>query len=81
VSGEIALALSGGGVRAMAFHMGVLRFLAENNALERISDISTVSGGSLLTGLIFSKNGLQWPNSEEFLGKTHPQIKKSIVEH
>ncbi|MEF9672493.1 patatin-like phospholipase family protein [Pseudomonas sp. PCH446] len=47
---DYALALSGGGVRAMAFHLGVLKYLAEQQALERLTQISTVSGGSLLVG-------------------------------
>ena len=43
---NIALALSGGGIRAMVFHLGVLKYLSEQNKLEEISHISTVSGGS-----------------------------------
>ncbi len=49
----IALALSGGGIRAMVFHLGVLRYVAEQERLEDIQCISSVSGGSLVTGLIF----------------------------
>lgn len=60
---QISLALSGGGVRAMAFHMGVLRFLAERGWLDRVTHISTVSGGSLVTGLIFTVNERKWPSS------------------
>lgn len=48
---RIALALSGGGIRAMAFHLGMLKFLAERSLLEEIHRVSTVSGGSLLVGL------------------------------
>ena len=51
---NIGLALSGGGFRASIFHMGVLKYLAEKNKLEEISYISSVSGGSLLIGLIYS---------------------------
>ena len=51
---KIGLALSGGGFRASVFHIGVLTFLAEKKQLENISYISTVSGGSLLIGLIYS---------------------------
>ncbi len=47
----------------MAFHMGVLRFLAERGWLDRVTRISTVSGGSLVTGLIFTVNGVRWPAS------------------
>ena len=53
---KIGLALSGGGFRASIFHMGVLKYLAEKNKLEEISYISSVSGGSLLIGLIYSLN-------------------------
>lgn len=79
MSKDLALALSGGGVRAMAFHLGVLRLLAENGALERVRELSTVSGGSLLTGLIFSKNGMRWPTSTEFLTKTHGEIRSILL--
>ncbi len=47
---KIVLALSGSGTRAMAFHAGVLRFLAEKGVLEQIGELSTVSGSSLLVG-------------------------------
>jgi predicted acylesterase/phospholipase RssA len=32
---QIGLALSGGGVRTIAFHTGLLRWLAENNLFEK----------------------------------------------
>ena len=51
---KIYVCLSGGGVRAMAFHTGVLKYLAKNEMLKRIDSISSVSAGSLLTGFIFS---------------------------
>jgi NTE family protein len=35
----IYLALSGGGVRAMAFHAGVLKYLAESRALDRVREM------------------------------------------
>lgn len=63
---SIALVLSGGGVRAMAFHLGVMRFLAERSLLERISHVSTVSGGSLLVGLMLQKTKMSWPRSSDF---------------
>ena len=52
---KIFLCLSGGGVRAMAFHTGVLKYMAQNEMFKRIDSISSVSAGSLLTGFIFSK--------------------------
>ncbi|RXV67811.1 patatin [Burkholderia stabilis] len=44
----IALALSGGGSRAMAFHLGCLRALHDRGLLEKVKVISTVSGGSVI---------------------------------
>jgi NTE family protein len=44
----IALALSGGGSRAMAFHLGCLRALNDRGLLARIAVLSTVSGGSVI---------------------------------
>ncbi len=75
---HIALALSGGGIRAMVFHLGVLRFLAENNALERVSHISTVSGGSLVLGLLLQDTQMQWPTSSQYLGTSLPSIRKRL---
>ena len=58
---RIALALSGGGVRASAFHMGVLRFLAFKGLINNVKFLSTVSGGSLVVGLLMQKNQRGWP--------------------
>lgn len=44
----IALALSGGGARAMAFHLGCLRALQDRKILDKVKVISTVSGGSII---------------------------------
>jgi NTE family protein len=64
---QVSLALSGGGVRAMAFHLGVLSYMAEKGWLDRVVRISSVSGGTLVTGLIFSVNSGRWPsNRAEF---------------
>ena len=49
----IALALSGGGVRAAVFHLGVLARLASDDLLERVTFLSTVSGGSMAVGLVY----------------------------
>lgn len=76
---RIGLALSGGGVRAMAFHGGVLRWLAETNRLERVTHLSTVSGGSLLTGLVFKLAGWKWPTSAEYLGTVLPAARKLLT--
>lgn len=46
----IGLALSGGGFRAVLFHVGVLWRLNELGVLKKLSRISSVSGGSITSG-------------------------------
>jgi predicted acylesterase/phospholipase RssA len=52
----IALALSGGGFRATFFHLGVLRYLSDVKLLGSVTDVSAVSGGSILAAHL----RLQW---------------------
>ncbi|MDD9984619.1 MAG: patatin-like phospholipase family protein [Gammaproteobacteria bacterium] len=49
---SIGLSLSGGGSRAVAFHLGTLRALEDLNLLDEVDVISGVSGGSVMTGLL-----------------------------
>lgn len=77
---EIGISLSGGGIRATIFHLGVLKWLAENNLLQNISRISTVSGASLCVGLVFSHSGGKWPTSEEYLNTVLPRIQQIFLE-
>ncbi|MDQ4099549.1 MAG: patatin-like phospholipase family protein [Chloroflexota bacterium] len=53
----IALCLSGGGYRAMLFHLGALWRLNELGYLPRLDRVSSVSGGSIAAGVL----GLAWP--------------------
>ena len=56
---KIGLCLSGGGYRAMVFHLGALRRLNEVGYLARLADggrISSVSGGSITAAVL----GLGW---------------------
>jgi NTE family protein len=48
---KIGLALSGGGSRAIAFHLGCLRALHDRGILEKVSVLSSVSGGSVIAAL------------------------------
>ena len=48
----IGLSLSGGGSRAVAFHLGTLRALEDLKLLDEVDVISGVSGGSVMTGLV-----------------------------
>jgi NTE family protein len=52
----IGLCLSGGGYRAMLFHLGSLWRLNELAYLPRLDRVSSVSGGSITAGLL----GLRW---------------------
>lgn len=45
--GSIGLCLSGGGFRASAFHLGTLTYLERIGWLQRVTVLSTVSGGTL----------------------------------
>ncbi|WP_354686357.1 patatin-like phospholipase family protein [Cupriavidus necator] len=76
---RIGLALSGGGLRAMVFHAGVLRWLAQKEQLEQVSAISSVSGGTLITGLVLRLNGWRWPNSHTYLHVVLPKIRELLT--
>ena len=54
----VGLCLSGGGYRAMVFHVGVLWRLNELGWLSRLDRVSSVSGGSITAGVL----GLNWKN-------------------
>jgi NTE family protein len=77
---RVALVLSGGGVRAMLFHLGVMRHLAEVGMLRWVSRVSTVSGGSLLTGLMLQETNLRWPTDSEFLTIVYPSLRRKLCE-
>jgi NTE family protein len=53
----IALCLSGGGYRAMLFHVGALWRLCHAGVLQETSRISSVSGGSIASAVL----ALAWP--------------------
>jgi NTE family protein len=48
---KIGLALSGGGSRAIAFHLGCLRALHDRGILDKVAVLSGVSGGSVIAAL------------------------------
>jgi len=76
---KLGLALSGGGVRAAAFHLGLLRRLAAEDLFESVSQISTVSGGSLIIGALFGVTGNRWPTSDEYRTVTYPALKQLLT--
>ncbi len=76
---NIALALSGGGYRATVFHLGVMARLADQDVLEQVSVLSTVSGGSLCIGLVHGLNGMRWPTSQEYQTKLLPEARRILT--
>lgn len=60
---RIGLALSGGGSRAMAFHLGCLRALNDLRLMDRVEVVSTVSGGSVI-GALYAANRDPFPAFE-----------------
>jgi NTE family protein len=56
ISDGIGLCLSGGGFRAMLFHVGSLWRLCETGWLERVARISSVSGGAIAAAVL----GIAW---------------------
>lgn len=73
----VALCLSGGGYRAMMFHLGALIRLNEAGFLPKLDRVSSVSGGSITAGVLgfawgklqFDANGVA-TNFDELV--THP---------
>ena len=55
---DIGLALSGGGFRATLFHVGAIWRLNEMAVLPEVGRFSSVSGGSILAGLL----AVRWPH-------------------
>jgi len=78
---KIGLALSGGGHRAAVFHLGVLSFLAKQGLLENVTHLSTVSGGSVVMGLIYKMNDYKFPDSKTYLTTILPQIRPYFTDY
>lgn len=61
----IALCLSGGGYRAMIFHLGTLWRLNQLGFLKRLARVSSVSGGSITAGVLaLAWKDLSWNESD-----------------
>ena len=78
---KIGLALSGGGFRATVMHLGVLARLAEEDRLEEVSFLSTVSGGSLCAGLVHAISGFSWPSSSQLMDQVIPKAREVLTTH
>lgn len=81
---SVGLALSGGGYRAAAFHLGVLKRLDEMSILPRIDLVSCVSGGSIIGALYAlrcSQTGEGQPGSysvDEFIGEFKSLLSRNL---
>jgi NTE family protein len=74
----VALCLSGGGYRAMLFHVGAIWRLNELGYLPKLDRVSSVSGGSITAGAL----GLNWPqlqfDSDGFAENLDEQLVRPI---
>ncbi len=52
---QLALCLSGGGYRAMLFHLGTLWYLNDAGYLPKLDRVSSVSGGSITAGVLATR--------------------------
>ena len=68
---RIGLALSGGGYRAAAFHLGTLKKLNELQILDKVDVLSTISGGSI--------TGAAWCLHEKDYSSFHDYMIKKIT--
>jgi NTE family protein len=72
----IGLCLSGGGYRAMLFHVGALWRLYETGLLTKVNRISSVSGGSITAGLL----GLKWSRLPADPTAGRPSFVREVVD-
>src|SRR5262249_38320594 len=71
----IGLCLSGGGYRAMVFHIGALWRLYETGVLRDAKRISSVSGGSITAGVL----GLKWRDLSFDAARIHDDFVPHVV--
>lgn len=71
----LGLALSGGGSRAIAFHLGCLRGLHKLGLLDRVTTMSSVSGGSVIAALYCSHEG----NFETFENDVRKRLRQGFL--
>jgi NTE family protein len=72
----VALCLSGGGYRAMLFHLGGIIRLNEIGHLKAIARVSSVSGGSITAGVL----GLAWQHLEFGTGGIASNLDELVIE-
>lgn len=72
----IGLCLSGGGYRAMLFHLGALWRLNELGYLKRLDRISSVSGGSITAGVL----GAAWSELQFDAAGVSARLQELVVD-
>jgi NTE family protein len=78
---EVGLALSGGGYRATLFHLGALWRLNQLGWLPRLDRISTVSGVSLMAGILATRwDGLAFEPASGKAANFEAQIVKPTLD-
>jgi len=80
VIGKAGLALSGGGLRAALYHVGVLAKLAELDLLRHVEVLSCVSGGSIIGAYYYLevRHLLQTKRDEEITREDYIEIVRGI---
>jgi len=73
---RIGLALSGGGYRAAAYHIGTLRALHKLGMLDKVDVVSSVSGGSIIAAYYALHDG-NYKSFEETFSK---KIRKGVLQ-
>lgn len=79
-SKRLGLALSGGGFRAAAFHLGVFAALEKMGLLDKLDLITCVSGGSIAGGTLAANwgNGLALRKLEDYLATKSIAVASTI---
>jgi NTE family protein len=72
----VGLALSGGGYRAMLFHTGAVWRLNELGWLPKLTTISSVSGGSIIAGVLAHR----WPRLRFSADGVAENLGKEVIE-
>ena len=75
LSRPVGLCLSGGGSRAMAFHLGCLCALHDRGVLPKVDVVSTVSGGSVI-GAIYAYSD---DSFQEFVARVRETLRRGFV--
>lgn len=72
---NIGVAISGGGHRAALWGAGVLMFLADSGLNQQVTTIASVSGGSIVNGVVGLKSDFQRTTGSDFRRAIGPMLK------